>query len=373
MGRGRRVRKKRAVNAERARHGSGAGGALPPIGLQMPRPNVTTFTSITVVPRFPPEHPLGGAELPPGGSPGSYVVDAVLGVPGASRSAFTDVDWNRIAAGGDSLIEVPGNAIGITQTWHRGGSDGDQVMSYDFSLNSDRRLATATTRLDADGFQAALVIAQDVLESYLSVLSFHHDVLIEAVAWRVTEKRTGAIRLAMKHLGKVKPLDPTLTLLSSPEVRELLSTWREAMNAATPMGQALGFYKIIERVHKYRVDREARTRDSENRYLPPREVMPDDAQSLIAEYESSSDAFSPFLGKKFTSVWDQDLRERIRNAVAHLREEALSLTPDRAADIETCRRAVPVLHYIARVMMQREILDQEQWPEPDTIPLSAAS
>ena len=69
-----------------------------------------------------------------------------------------------------------------------------------------------------------------------------------------------AIRLAMKHLGKVKPIDLNLTMLSSPELRELLSTWREAMNSGTPMGQALGFYKIIERVHKYRVDREARTR-----------------------------------------------------------------------------------------------------------------
>jgi hypothetical protein len=94
----------------------------------------------------------------------------------------------------------------------------------------------------------------------------------------VTEERIGGVRLAMMHLGKVKPLDLGLTMLSSPELRELLSTWREAMNAATPMSQALGFYKIIERVHKCRVDREARTRDSDSRYLPPRELMPDNAE-----------------------------------------------------------------------------------------------
>ena len=177
----------------------------------------------------------------------------------------------------------------------------------------------------------------------------------------------------MKHLGKVKSLDLSLTMLSSPGLRELMSTWREAMNAATPMGQALGLYKIIERVHGYRADRIARTRGSDSCYLPPREVLPQSVQSLIPQYEMNSEVFSLFLGKKFTSVWKQDLRDRIRNAVAHLREEAPSLTPDRAADIETCRQAVPVLHYIARIMLQREISDQEQWPDPDAAMPSAAS
>lgn len=343
------------------------------VQIQMPRPNVTTFTTLTMIPKFPLGHPLGGADLPPDGSPGTYQIDAVLGIPGASRSAFIAVGWEQITAEGDSLIEMPGAASGMTQSWHRGGPDGEQLISYDFSLNADRRLATATTRLHANGFQAALVTAQDVLESYLSALSFHHNVPVEAVAWRVTEERTGGVRLAMKHLGKFKPLDLSLSMISSPELRELLSTWREAMNATTPMSQALGFYKIIERVHKYRVDREARTRDSDNRYLPPRELMPDDLQSLVPEYEWSSDAFKPYLGKKFTSAWDQDLRERIRHAVAHLRDDAPSLTADRTADVETCRQAVPILHYIARTMLQREMSDQEQWLEPGTMAAASAS
>ena len=271
---GRRVRKNRAeADAGQPRPGSGS-DAQGPVRLQMPRPNVTTFTSLTMIPKFPSGHPLGDADLPPDGSPGTYQVDAVLGIPGASRSAFIAVDWEQIAAEGDSLLQIPGNAIGMTQSWHRGGPDGDQLISYDFTVNADARLATATTQLHADGFHEAIVTAQDVLESYLSALSFHHNVPTEAVAWRVTEERTGGVRLAMKHLGKVKRLDLSLSMLSSPQLRELLSTWREAMNAATPMGQALGFYKIIERVHKYRIDREARTRDSDSRYLPPRELSP---------------------------------------------------------------------------------------------------
>jgi hypothetical protein len=81
----------------------------------------------------------------------------------------------------------------------------------------------------------------------------------------------------------------------------------------------------------------------------------------------SRDAFESYLGRKFTSVWDQDLRTRVRHAVAHLREDAPSLTADRSADLAVCRQAVPVLHYIARQMLQREIADQEHWPEPTTV------
>lgn len=242
--------------------------------VQLPRPNVTTFTSIGIAPVFPPEHPLGGAELQPEGSPGQYSVEAVLGVPGASRSAFEQVDWDSIAAAGDSLIEVPGNPASVTQSWHHAGPSGPLVISFEFRLNNNHRLATASTVLQAQSFREALATAQDVLESYLSVLSFHHDVPAEAVAWRVTEEHTGTVHVAMKLLGKVKPLNTSLTLLSTPELRELISTWREAVNAATPMGQALGLYKIIERIHKYRVDREARTRGTGAHYLPPRRSFP---------------------------------------------------------------------------------------------------
>jgi hypothetical protein len=362
MGKSKRIRADPNRAAKLARRDSSKRDEM--ISIQLPRPNVTTFTNIAMVPRFPPGHPLGGSDLPPDGSPGKYAVDAVLGVPGMSQSAFANIDWNTIWTQGDSLIEVPDGVSGATQSGLLGGPGGEQVFTYEFGINSDRHLANAKADLQADGFHKALSEAQDVLESYLSVLSFHHDVPVEVVAWRVTEEGTGAMLFATKHLGKVKVLDPALSMLSSPEIRELLSTWRESMNAPTPMAQALGFYKIIERTHRYRVGREEETRGTDHHYTPPREKIPDAIDDLTSEYGMNVEAFSPFLGKKFTSVWGQDLRERIRNAVAHLREDAPSLTADRAADIEECRRAVPVLHYIAYTMLQREITDAEQWPNP---------
>jgi hypothetical protein len=71
----------------------------------------------------------------------------------------------------------------------------------------------------------------------------------------------------------------------------------------------------------------------------------------------------PYLGRKFTSIWKEDLRDRVRNAVAHLRADAPSLTADRAEDIGICREAVPLLHYMARTMLMQEISDQDNWPD----------
>jgi hypothetical protein len=361
-----RAKAKRPANrAKQAQKSQPVSDAAPPIRVQIPRPNATTFMNIIVVPQFPAGHPLGGVELSPAGSPGHYRIEAVLGIPGASTSAFTEVDWEQITAKGDALIELPRDANGFTQSWSRGGPDGEHVISFDFGVNKARRLATAATRLEAAGFQQALVPAQDVLASYLSTLSFQYDIPIDAVAWRVTEERTGATRLAMRHLGKFRPFDEAVTYLTSPEIRELLSTWREAMNAENPMSQALGLYKIIERIHGYRGSREFRTRNIADHYQAPRELIPEDMQDLTSEYELSREAFKPFLGRKFTYVWKQELRESIRNAVAHLREDEPSLTQDRAADVEVCRQALPVLHYIARTMLRAEIFDQERWPESD--------
>jgi hypothetical protein len=313
-----------------------------------------------VVPSFPSEHPLGGVDLPPSGSPGKYAVDVVLGIPGVSQSVFSEIDWDKISARGDSLIQVPKDVARLTlMLSHRGRNE----FSYELGLNDDGRLALAKTCLEASSFREALTNAQSALDSYLSSLSFHHDVPIEAVAWRVTEEQTGAVHLAMKFLGQTQQLDlPPTLLLSTPSRRELFSTWREAMNAATPMAQALSFYKIIDRIHIYRADREARTRNSERHYLPPREVIPDEI-NLFADYEDAIGSFAPYLGKKFTVVWKEDLRDRIRNAVAHLREDGSSLTADNSVDIGICREAVPLLHYMARIMLLCEISDQDNWRE----------
>jgi len=355
-----RTRRSRLRNVPRS--GGGGGVTSDDLTATLPRPQRTTFTRTTVVPIFGDGHPLANAVLPPGGSIGEYAVDAVLGIPGASPSAFGNVNWSTIERCGDSLIELPGGSNAMNQEWRVGGPEGERVITYDLRANANQRLATAHCNVRAEGFEDALESAHNVLESFLSALSFHYDVPIEITCWRLIEKQTGSVQFVMKLLGVAKQLDSSLTGLTTPESRELLSTWREASNASSPMVAALGFYKIIDRIHKYRVDRGTRTRGQQRPYYFPRDRMPERFSLISADYELSEESFKPYYGKKFTSVWEGDLRGRVRNAVTHLRDDAPSLTTDRAADVEACRDAVPVLHYLARTMMQQELADQIAWP-----------
>ena len=283
VGKAKRIRAKRSSVEKRKSPITPPGASADPIKIELPRPKVTAFREIIVVPSFSSDHPLDGTDLPPSGSPGKYIAQAAFGTPGISQSVFTDLDWDEISAKGDSLIRVSENVARLTLKWRHGGQE---VISYEFGINAAGRLATAQTSLDARSFREALTIAQNALDSYLSSLSFYHDVPVEAVAWRVVEERTGAVHFAMKMLGRTKELDIPPTLLrSTPSRRELLSTWREAMNAPTPMFQALGYYKIIERIHKYRIEREVRARNTEKPYWPPRELIPDKPEKLSTFYE----------------------------------------------------------------------------------------
>ena len=223
----------------------------------------------------------------------------------------------------------------LTQPWKLEGADGPDLLACEYKVNAQGRLATGSTELSAEGFQDALAAAQTVIESHLSSLSFQYDVPVEAVAWRVTEEKTGSVLIAAKFLGKSKLIDPSSTLHTTPATRELLSTWREAINAGTPMGQALGFYKIIERVHKYRIERESSTKNTRKPYSRPQEKMPASIRGVSADYKDAREAFSPYLGMRFTKVWNEKLRARVRNAIAHLLEDAPSLIPDRPGDLKS--------------------------------------
>jgi hypothetical protein len=86
-------RKKAAVAAKaRTRHVTGT---------QLPRPRVTEFAAVAVVPVLP------GTAGKPAGSQGLYDIVFVLGVPGVS-SVTTRLDFDAIAVGGDSLLRGSG-------------------------------------------------------------------------------------------------------------------------------------------------------------------------------------------------------------------------------------------------------------------------
>jgi hypothetical protein len=99
-------RKKEAVKRKKG-GGTARAGIRQVTRAQLPRPRVTEFNAVTVVPVFP-----GGEAGPPSGSPGPYDIVFVLGVPGVS-SVTTSLDFESILAGGDSLLQGSGRQVDL--------------------------------------------------------------------------------------------------------------------------------------------------------------------------------------------------------------------------------------------------------------------
>ncbi|MHB1357844.1 MAG: methylamine utilization protein MauJ, partial [Anaerolineae bacterium] len=66
------------------------------------------------------------------------------------------------------------------------------------------------------------------------------------------------------------------------------------------------------------------------------------------------EALRPYHGKTFNVVRDQ-LKKPIRHAIAHLNRINAVLDADYYNDITVCSRAIPVLKYMARQMLDNEV------------------
>jgi hypothetical protein len=64
--------------------------------------------------------------------------------------------------------------------------------------------------------------------------------------------------------------------------------------------------------------------------------------------------FEPYLGKTFTDALCE-LKEQIRNAIAHLGNIEDVIDVDRYDDIQLCRNAIPVLKHIAHAMLNNDL------------------
>jgi hypothetical protein len=100
---------------------------------EIPRPRVTEYNQITIVPVF-----ADGAAGPPSGSAGRYEVVFVLGVPGVSSVALS-LDFAALAAGGDSLLEGSDQRISLAA--QDGASSEARIVA-----NAERRLARIQLR-----------------------------------------------------------------------------------------------------------------------------------------------------------------------------------------------------------------------------------
>ncbi len=314
----------------------------PGTSADLSRPDVNERMVLTVVPLIP-----GRPEPLPGGGEGTYSVRLVFGVPG--RQVFQDkLNFEEISQSGDSLLKLPPNAALM-----RMDLDGDgRRAQIDMHPNTHGRLAYALMRVTAPNFGMAESFAFDLVSPMLSRLSFEHDVALDVVAHAVTEEATQSVRLNVGVIGRTKIMTTSSGTKSNPEIRMLMSPYRDGLGSTNVFFQVLSFYKVIEGIFLVRTERQSAARATGHPSVRhEHEHFPNTADAFP---EFRRVAFSKFLGKRFTTVRD-DLRPLYRNAIAHLDPSQPVLVADRYADTASCLKSVPVLRYMARIMLTTEV------------------
>lgn len=326
--------------------------------VEIDRPDTNGRLSLTLVPGFAPQDPRSRTRRPPGGAPGAYSITFVLALPGYGQYQ-PDLDLERLMRSGDSLLQMAQQyQVSVT------ADDGSYTFRVLLSPNERGAFATAEAQVQAESFSDAEKTAHDLIAPILSWWSYYFDVALDVSGFRIVEEQMGVSQMVFAVLGRERAFDPASLpagFRSSPQFRAILSAYREGLNASNSFYRFLSFYKVVEGIRGLRVQRKQATLSAGAPYREPEEKMPDDAASIPGSEAYVESAFTPYLGRKFTWVTNQ-LRELVRNAVAHLDPTADSLVLDSYSDMQRCELAIPVVKYIARMMVANEVRASRSTP-----------
>lgn len=341
-----KAKPRRGGNPRPAQRGA-RGLKTPPPGTvtaQIPRPRVTEYSEITIVPVFP--HGDAGPVL---GSPGDYDVVFVLGIPGMT-GVTTNLIFDAARAPGDSLLQGSGLEIRLSP------DDGMPPTVARIVPNAEGRLSQVRMTVRAHNFRAAQSAAYDIIMPILSRIAFEADTPLEATAVLLTETATEIRHGGATFLGLVQPA-PQIAGAMTPELRPFLAAYREALNSNSPLYQALSYYKVVEGVATFHVKKAraaARTGGPKVPDTLDSHHIPSNLSAFPDLPDWTRQLFSPYLGLTFRQVKDR-VNDTIRNAVAHLTPGRDIRVADHLSDIQACRDVTPVLRYMARAFIQDEL------------------
>ena len=144
------------------------------------RPDYNVREGWIVVPKFPPSDPRY-VKTGPEGDAGVYQITFVLGIPG--KNVFRDhVAMGQTHLDGDSLLLFPNKVETFEVRFDDRGSTIGTVM---LGHNSDRRLSTATMRIQAN----SLVEAEQA--AYMETSAEDHEIALRMDAGRRALYRLG--------------------------------------------------------------------------------------------------------------------------------------------------------------------------------------
>jgi hypothetical protein len=312
-------------------------------------PEYNTQVEWVIVPIYPPNdyrHDKPTIE----GNPGKYKVTFTLSVPG--KNVFRN-HINLSNEKGDSLLGFPPDILTreilVTDQSHKS-------VSIILSTNDDHRLSTVTMTIKATSLVEAERICYETISHLLSYLSYSNDVAIDTAGYNIIEEDLGTIKGVWGMIGKVKMLsinEESGQFTIDDDFKRIFAAYREGMNATNVFYQALSFSKVIEgctklREHKNKVPKSTGGKSNKQSLRMPKQI-----QEFRLSDTFISQSITPFLGQKYTTITEH-FRPLIRNAIAHLDPSQDVLDIDHLEDISKCKKAIPVLRYMARTLIKFE-------------------
>jgi hypothetical protein len=314
----------------------------PALNGQVARQRLTGFKTYITVPSF-----SNGEVGPPEGGRGMYDVIVALGVPGRDMY-LVDVDFGAAMASGDSQIGFQAGDLTVTI------SGTGQYISVTLHQNTEGRLAQIRLSVDADCFLAAERFTHDIVMPLISRIAFETNTALDVRTTVVTERRTGIQSISGTVLGSPAVLE-SIEGAMTPELRPFLASYREGLTVNSVPYQALAFWKVVEGVSTFHVNRARKKGASQTSIPGPDEHrLPPRLEDLLDQDDWTRDCFAPYLGETFGEM-KTEMEKPIRDAIAHIVPRLDFHSADVYDDLHACRSVVPVLRYMARVLIEAEI------------------
>lgn len=318
--------------------------------IEFPRPDISSRMEFTCVPSFPPNHPQSQISRSRFGDKGIYDIRYFLSIPGVS--VFKDkIDFRQFEKSGDSLVQLP-----IGQHLIAKSKDVFGETEIQFLGNAKGILSQVRLRVECNSFEDAERYSHDRIATVLSYWSFLFDVAIEMSDYLIIEETTGTRKYSVGLVGKVKPFDNDSPFDLPPEHQRILAAYREAMNSSNLFYQLLCFFKVTEGIIALRQKeiKKVRPLTKGEQGFESNERFPNNIDELNVNNELNKMVFSELLGKGFQEVRDK-IKDEFRHAIAHLVKFETVIDGDRFDDISKCVKAIIVIKFIARKMLENDL------------------
>lgn len=326
--------------------------------IKLDRPKINERIALISIPEYPAIDLRSNILILPSGVKGTYLVTFILSIPG-KETFRSELNIQRLLDSGESLLVVPKISYIKIDIYN----DKRALAEARLHPNSKGELATIQTKVEAQNFIEAEIQAYDICLPILSYLSYLFDVALDIAGYEVKEEYTEASKWVFSILGEQKAFDHNLLdtgFISNPEFRIIFAAYREALNSANVFYQFLSFYRVIEGIKNIRSQRKQKIIASGKPYREPAEKIPEKEDELPFKDELVINEFRSYLGKKFTWIVNEHYRELLRNAIAHIDPTQNVLIMDKFEDISKCEKAIYIIKYIAREMIQNELSAKEE-------------